>query len=77
MMEQSRLQRMLISNSMEPRNEEFQPGSQSVTQDHMDGMHTSRRPAEPNMSEVRPVLNYSIQTGEEFALEFIRERVNK
>ncbi|PKA61174.1 Serine/threonine-protein kinase EDR1 [Apostasia shenzhenica] len=26
-------------------------------------------------SSVRPVLNYSIQTGEEFALEFMRERV--
>ncbi|KAI3703156.1 hypothetical protein L6452_28912 [Arctium lappa] len=27
-------------------------------------------------SEMKPVLNYSIQTGEEFALEFMRDRVN-
>ncbi|XP_071730323.1 uncharacterized protein [Rutidosis leptorrhynchoides] len=32
----------------------------------------------PNIrpTEMRPVLNYSIQTGEEFALEFMRDRVN-
>ncbi|KAF2309302.1 hypothetical protein GH714_001550 [Hevea brasiliensis] len=29
-----------------------------------------------NVSEVKPVLNYSIQTGEEFAFEFMRDRVN-
>ncbi|KAG4381751.1 hypothetical protein GLYMA_15G213400v4 [Glycine max] len=61
---------------MEPKNEEFQSGSQSVIQDHMDGMHTIRRPSDYNMSDVKPVLNYSIQTGEEFALEFMRDRVN-
>ncbi|KAK9077660.1 hypothetical protein SSX86_005997 [Deinandra increscens subsp. villosa] len=27
-------------------------------------------------TEMKPVLNYSIQTGEEFALEFMRDRVN-
>ncbi|URE27602.1 Protein kinase domain containing protein [Musa troglodytarum] len=33
------------------------------------------RPSEVSVSSVaRPVLNYSIQTGEEFALEFMRER---
>lgn len=61
---------------MEPTYEEFQPASQSVMQDHLDGMHASRRPSDPNTSEVKPVLNYSIQTGEEFALEFMRDRVN-
>ncbi|KAG5106162.1 hypothetical protein JHK82_043132 [Glycine max] len=61
---------------MEPKNEEFQSGSQSVIQDHMDGMHTIRRPSDYNMSDVKPVLNYSIQTGEEFALGFMRDRVN-
>ncbi|KAJ8765974.1 hypothetical protein K2173_020490 [Erythroxylum novogranatense] len=35
------------------------------------------RPPDYNMfSGARPVLNYSIQTGEEFALEFMRDRVN-
>ncbi|XP_023737018.1 uncharacterized protein LOC111884952 [Lactuca sativa] len=30
----------------------------------------------PRSSSVKPVLNYSIRTGEEFALEFMRDRVN-
>ncbi|KAL2326093.1 hypothetical protein Fmac_025151 [Flemingia macrophylla] len=76
MMEQSRLYKQLQCNTMEPRNEEFQSGSQSVIQDHMDGMHSIRSPSDYNMSDVKPVLNYSIQTGEEFALEFMRDRVN-
>nr|KYP34493.1 Serine/threonine-protein kinase CTR1 [Cajanus cajan] len=75
-MEQSRLYKQLQYNTMEPRNEEFQSGSQSVIQDHMDGMHAIRRPSDYNTSDVKPVLNYSIQTGEEFALEFMRDRVN-
>ncbi|RDY07764.1 putative serine/threonine-protein kinase SIS8, partial [Mucuna pruriens] len=62
---------------MEPRHDEYhQPGSQSAMQDHLDGMSTSRKPADLNTSEVKPVHNYSIQTGEEFALEFMRDRVN-
>ncbi|TKY68589.1 Serine/threonine-protein kinase CTR1 [Spatholobus suberectus] len=75
-MEQSRFYKQLQCNTMEPRNEEFQLGSQSVIQDCMDGMHTIRRPSDYNPSDVKPVLNYSIQTGEEFALEFMRDRVN-
>ncbi|KAK7324253.1 hypothetical protein VNO77_27783 [Canavalia gladiata] len=62
---------------MEPRNEEYhQPGSQPVMQDHLDALHTSGRQPDLNTLEVKPVLNYSIQTGEEFALEFMRDRVN-
>ncbi|TKY49422.1 Serine/threonine-protein kinase EDR1 [Spatholobus suberectus] len=61
-------------NSIEPRNEEFHSASQLVPQDLRDGMHA--RPLAFNMSENKPVLNYSIQTGEEFALEFMRDRVN-
>ncbi|XP_022631912.1 uncharacterized protein LOC106778439 isoform X2 [Vigna radiata var. radiata] len=76
MMEQSRFYKHLQCNTMEPRNEEFQSGSQSVIQDHMDGVHSIRRPSEYSTSDVKPVLNYSIQTGEEFALEFMRDRVN-
>ncbi|KAL1300040.1 uncharacterized protein [Arachis hypogaea] len=74
-MEPSGFQRTLMSNSMEPRNE-FHHGSHSVTHDRMDGSNTNRRPPDLNKSEVKPVLNYSIQTGEEFALEFMRDRVN-
>ncbi|CAH8356162.1 unnamed protein product [Eruca vesicaria subsp. sativa] len=33
------------------------------------------RPPNPNASDAKPVHNYSIQTGEEFSLEFMRERV--
>ncbi|CAJ1978397.1 unnamed protein product [Sphenostylis stenocarpa] len=74
-MDQSRFYKHLQCNTMETRNEEFQPGSQSVIQDHMDGMHTIRRPSDYSASDVKPVLNYSIQTGEEFAFEFMRDRV--
>ncbi|KAI3456665.1 hypothetical protein Pfo_013328 [Paulownia fortunei] len=38
--------------------------------------NSSLKSPEINFSEPKPVLNYSIQTGEEFALEFMRDRVN-
>lgn len=60
---------------MDPRNE-YQPGSQSIMHDHMDGIYMSRRPHDLNTSEVKPVQHYSIQTGEEFSLEFMRDRAN-
>lgn len=61
---------------MDPRYDGFQSVSQSVMQDHLDGVHASQGPYAPNPSEVKPVLNYSIQTGEEFSLEFMLDRVN-
>ncbi|KAL0699560.1 hypothetical protein Bca4012_055682 [Brassica carinata] len=36
---------------------------------------TSANARPPNTSEVKPGLHYSIQTGEEFSLEFLRDRV--
>ncbi|KAL2331027.1 hypothetical protein Fmac_018608 [Flemingia macrophylla] len=76
-MEQSRFQNTILCTNMEPRNDEYhQLGSQSMIQDHLNGTHTSRSPDDLNTSEVKPVLNYSIQTGEEFSLEFMRDRVN-
>ncbi|GAU47117.1 hypothetical protein TSUD_98940 [Trifolium subterraneum] len=60
---------------MEPRNE-YQPGLPSVTHDHMDDIYSSRRTHDLNTAEVKPVQHYSIQTGEEFALEFMRDRAN-
>ncbi|XP_028803846.1 probable serine/threonine-protein kinase drkD [Neltuma alba] len=61
---------------MEPGNEELQPAPPLVMQDHLDAMHTNGRSSDLSTSDVKPVLNYSIQTGEEFALEFMRDRVN-
>lgn len=75
-MEQSNIQKQFQHNSMDPRNEELQPASQSFMQDPLSGMHTNIRPPNLNTPEFKPVLNYSIQTGEEFALEFMRDRVN-
>ena len=39
-------------------------------------INTDTRPPEFNNLEVKPVRNFSIQTGEEFALEFMLDRVN-
>ncbi|KAE8124531.1 hypothetical protein FH972_019407 [Carpinus fangiana] len=75
-MEQSSIQKQFQHNSMDPRNEELQPGSQSFIQDPLSGMHTNIRAPDLNVQEFKPVHNYSIQTGEEFALEFMRDRVN-
>ncbi|KAB1216907.1 hypothetical protein CJ030_MR4G016080 [Morella rubra] len=60
---------------MDPQNDEFQPAS-SFMQDSLSEMDSNVRSPDLNMSEFKPVLNYSIQTGEEFALEFMRDRVN-
>ena len=76
LMEQSSTQKQFQYNSMDPRNEEFQSASQLFMQDPLSGMHTNIRSPDPNISEFKPVLNYSIQTSEEFALEFMRDRVN-
>ncbi|KAF8024408.1 hypothetical protein BT93_F1560 [Corymbia citriodora subsp. variegata] len=57
----------------QPGQENIHPASQSfplgITSTHVG-------PLEISTSVAKPVLNYSIQTGEEFALEFMRDRVN-
>ncbi|BBH01442.1 Protein kinase superfamily protein with octicosapeptide/Phox/Bem1p domain [Prunus dulcis] len=64
-------------NSMEPGKDEFQPASQSYLQDSLSSsMHTDMRSNDLNIPEIKPVHNYSIQTGEEFALQFMLDRVN-
>ncbi|XP_021901116.1 uncharacterized protein LOC110817034 isoform X2 [Carica papaya] len=75
-MEQSRGQKQLQYNSMEPGhgNQELHSASHAYILDPMSSM--SVRPPNLHVSDVKPVLNYSIQTGEEFALEFMRDRVN-
>ncbi|KAL1300037.1 uncharacterized protein [Arachis hypogaea] len=62
-MEHSRFQKVLPSNTMEPRNGEFQPGLQPMMQDRPDDMHTIRRPPNVGTAQAKPVLNFSIQTG--------------
>lgn len=60
---------------MDNRKEGFGPASQRLVQVPSTSTGTNVRPPETTVSSsVRPVLNYSIQTGEEFALEFMRER---
>ncbi|XP_021834042.1 uncharacterized protein LOC110773828 [Prunus avium] len=62
---------------MEPGKDEFQPASQSYMQDSLSSsMHTDMRSNDLNIPEIKPVHNYSIQTGEEFALQFMLDRVN-
>lgn len=61
---------------MEHRTEGLGPANQRSVQGPSNSINTNSRPPEVNeLSSVRPV-NFSIQTGEEFALEFMRERAN-
>ncbi|CAI9773360.1 unnamed protein product [Fraxinus pennsylvanica] len=74
-------------SSAETRNEGLGSVNQWTFQDPYNSIKTYIRPPDLNLPAgarpdlnfpvgARPVLNYSIQTGEEFALEFMRERVN-
>ncbi|GAV67172.1 PB1 domain-containing protein/Pkinase_Tyr domain-containing protein [Cephalotus follicularis] len=64
-------------NNVETKNEGLVPANQGVFHDPSSNINTNIRPPDYNMlAGARPVLNFSIQTGEEFALEFMRERVN-
>lgn len=64
-------------DSMETRNERLGPASQRFMQGPPSSANTHPRPPEYIVSYgVGHVLNYSFQTGEEFALEFMRERAN-
>lgn len=56
-------------------NEEVHPVSERFMQDATNCINMNMRPPECSASEVKPVHNFSIQTGEEFALEFMRDRV--
>ncbi|KAI3769010.1 hypothetical protein L6452_00106 [Arctium lappa] len=64
MMEPSKTDNYVQYNSVQPESSDSVPSSQNF-------LNANARPA-----SVKPVLNYSIRTGEEFALEFIRDRVN-
>ncbi|XP_077253429.1 kinase superfamily with octicosapeptide/Phox/Bem1p domain-containing protein [Tasmannia lanceolata] len=63
--------------SMETRNEGPGSSGQRFLHDPSNSININARLPEFNLpSGVKPVLNYSFQTGEEFALEFMRERAN-
>ncbi|KAM1792193.1 hypothetical protein ACFX16_036214 [Malus domestica] len=60
---------------MEPGRDDYRPVSQSYMPDSLGSMHTDMR-SNDIKPEVKPAHNYSIQTGEEFALQFMLDRVN-
>ncbi|KAK1387924.1 putative serine/threonine-protein kinase mkcB [Heracleum sosnowskyi] len=75
-MENSKNYNRVALNNIAPDNVEIGHTSQGYMVDPMGRINTNVRPSEFKFAEAKPVLNYSIQTGEEFALEFMRDRVN-
>ncbi|KAJ6288870.1 hypothetical protein OIU76_024782 [Salix suchowensis] len=77
-MEESEVYKQYQYNSGDPRHERSQHASQAYMLDPAGSRNPNMRLPDLNVPppEVKPVLNYSIQTGEEFALEFMRDRVN-
>lgn len=73
-MERSNEYMRVYHNHVAPPNEEVHPVSERFMQDATNCISMNMRPPEGGVSEVKPV-NFSIQTGEEFALEFMRDRV--
>ncbi|KAE8661254.1 Kinase superfamily protein with octicosapeptide/Phox/Bem1p domain, putative isoform 2 [Hibiscus syriacus] len=63
-------------HSVEHGNGEFPHATQAFLADPITSSNMSIRPPEPKGSDVKPVLNFSIQTGEEFNFEFMRDRLN-
>ncbi|KAL8096571.1 RAF-like serine/threonine-protein kinase 20 isoform X1 [Apium graveolens] len=63
-------------NNMDPEKKEFATSSQGFIMDPTGHINSNLRPPEHNFPEAKLVHHYSIQTGEEFALEFMRDRVN-
>ncbi|PPS11387.1 hypothetical protein GOBAR_AA09257 [Gossypium barbadense] len=77
LMDQQKNHEQIRYNNMEAGNETLESANQRFFHDPSSNINTNIRPPDYSMTAgARPVLNYSIQTGEEFALEFMRERVN-
>ncbi|XP_050222955.1 uncharacterized protein LOC126673046 [Mercurialis annua] len=74
-MDPSEMHKPFQYGSRESGHETFLPASQSFMSDPIGSRNANMRLPDLNVSEVKPV-NFSIQTGEEFALEFMRDRVN-
>uniref|UniRef100_A0A2P2M006 Uncharacterized protein LOC105121394 n=2 Tax=Rhizophora mucronata TaxID=61149 RepID=A0A2P2M006_RHIMU len=63
-------------NNVDTRNDGLGSANQRFFHDPSTNVSGNLRPPDYNVSVgARPVLNYSFQTGEEFALEFMRDRV--
>ncbi|KAK8557754.1 hypothetical protein V6N13_008143 [Hibiscus sabdariffa] len=76
-MDQQKNHEQIRYNNIEAGNETLEAANRRFFHDPSSNINTNIRPPDYNMSAgSRPVLNYSIQTGEEFALEFMWERVN-
>ncbi|XXG65683.1 hypothetical protein AAC387_Pa05g3316 [Persea americana] len=75
-MEQQKKYEHLRYDSMETKSDGIGQAGQRFLQEPSSSIYTVVRPPEYVSSGVKPVLNYSIQTGEEFAFEFMRDRVN-
>lgn len=73
-MERTNEYKQIYRNYVPPPNEEVHPISERFMQDATNCINMNMRPPESTVSGVKPV-NFSIQTGEEFALEFMRDRV--
>ncbi|XP_057948084.1 uncharacterized protein LOC131143778 isoform X2 [Malania oleifera] len=73
-MEHSKSCKELLYDSLQYGSD--QSASLGFVLDSTSSINTNTRPPELGILDVKPVLNYSIQTGEEFALEFMRDRVN-
>ncbi|WCJ37075.1 Protein kinase superfamily protein with octicosapeptide/Phox/Bem1p domain [Euphorbia peplus] len=73
-MEQTDMHQPYQYSSREPGHEGFLPAAQAFMIDPASSRNANMRLPDLNVSEVKPV-NYSIQTGEEFAFEFMRDRV--
>ncbi|KAK6917006.1 Serine-threonine/tyrosine-protein kinase, catalytic domain [Dillenia turbinata] len=77
MMEQRKKYEQIRYNSTDIRNDGVGTANPRFFQDPSASINASVSPPEFCVPVVaRPVLNYSIQTGEEFSLEFMRDRVN-
>nr|XP_023892148.1 uncharacterized protein LOC112004154 [Quercus suber]XP_023892150.1 uncharacterized protein LOC112004154 [Quercus suber]XP_023892151.1 uncharacterized protein LOC112004154 [Quercus suber]POE61187.1 serine/threonine-protein kinase edr1 [Quercus suber] len=63
-------------SNVESRDEGFGSANQRFSQDPSSNINTNLRPPDHNMSVAARPVNFSIQTGEEFAFEFMRERAN-
>ncbi|CBI27196.3 unnamed protein product, partial [Vitis vinifera] len=74
-MEQQKNYEQVRYNIVEARNEGLGSANQRFLHDPSSTINTNMRPPDFNITvAARPVLNYSIQTGEEFALEFMNPR---